>query len=284
MDFAVSHELFLTPTARYCDVVLPAAHALEKEDIGLSWCGNFITYKQQAVLPQGEARTDYDILCDLAERLGFGAQFSEGRSAAQWVQHFLDQSEVPDHDAFRQIGFYSAADQERTGLADFTRDPATYPLSTPSGRVELASARYAAETGFPAIPTWQPRPQDERYPLQLITPKSPHRTHSQGSNIAEIRRKAAHALDMHPADAAARGIADGDVVRLFNAEGAAQVAVRLCDDLAPGVVCLPEGVWVELDGSGLDMAGAANMFTSTQGTTPATAVIMHGVGVQVSRA
>ena len=74
------------------------------------------------------------------------------------------------------------------------------------------------------------------------------------------------------------------LVRLFNAEGAAQVAVRLCDDLAPGVVCLPEGVWVELDGSGLDMAGAANMLTSTQGTAPATAVIMHGVGVQVSRA
>ena len=282
VDFAVCHELFLTPTARYCDVVLPAAHALEKEDIGLTWGGNFITYKAQAVLPQGEARTDYDILCDLAERLGFGAQFSEGRSAAQWVQHFLDQSEVPDHDAFRQTGFYGAPDQERTGLADFTRDPAAHPLSTPSGRVELASDRYAAETGFPAIPTWQPRPQDERYPLQLITPKSPHRTHSQGSNIEEIRRKASHALDMHPADAVARGIGDGDVVRLFNAEGAAQVPVRLCDDLAPGVVCLPEGVWVELDGSGLDMAGAANMLTSTQGTAPATAVIMHGVGVQVS--
>jgi anaerobic selenocysteine-containing dehydrogenase len=120
--------------------------------------------------------------------------------------------------------------------------------------------------------------------LQLITPKSPHRTHSQGSNIAEIRRKANHALDMHPTDAAARGIADGDLVRLFNAAGVAQVPVRLCDDLAPGVVCLPEGVWVELDGSGLDMAGAANMFTSTQATAPATACIMHGVGVQVSRA
>ena len=284
VDFAVCHELFLTPTARYCDVVLPAAHALEKEDIGLTWGGNFITYKAQAVPPQGEAHTDYDILCDLAARLGFGAQFSEGRSAAQWVQHFLDQSEVPDHDAFRQTGFYGAADQERTGLADFARDPAAHPLSTPSGRVEIASDRYAAETGFPAIPTWQPRPQDARYPLQLITPKSPHRTHSQGSNIVEIRRKASHALDMHPADAAARGIGDGDVVRLFNAEGAAQVPVRLCDDLALGVVCLPEGVWVELDGSGLDTAGAANTLTSTQGTVPATAVIMHGVGVQVSRA
>ena len=73
-------------------------------------------------------------------------------------------------------------------------------------------------------------------------------------------------------------------MRLFNAAGAAHVPVRLCEDLVPGVVCLPEGVWVELDGSGLDTAGAANMFTSTEGTAPATACIMHGVGVQVSRA
>ncbi|MCX6028059.1 MAG: molybdopterin-dependent oxidoreductase [Chloroflexi bacterium] len=283
VDFAVCHEIFLTPTARYCDVVLPAAHALEKEDIGLPWAGNFLTYKPQAVPPRGGARTDYDILCDLAERLGFGAQFSEGRTAAQWVQHFLDQSEVPDHDAFRRSGFYIAPDQERVGLADFTRDPTAHPLSTPSGLVEIASERYGRETGFPAIPTWQTPPQDERYPLLLITPKSPHRTHSQGSNLAEIRRKAAHALDMHPTDAAARGIGDGDQVRLFNAAGVAQVAVRLCHALAPGVVCLPEGVWVELDGDGLDTAGAANMFTCTQGTAPATACIMHGVGVQVSR-
>ena len=283
LDFAVCHELFLTPTARYCDVVLPAAHALEKEDIGLSWGGNFITYKKQAIPPRGEARTDYDILCDLAERLGFGSQFSEGRSAAQWIQHFLDRSEVPDHDAFRRSGVHIAADQERVGLVDFARDPAANPLSTPSGLVEIASARYAAETGFPAIPTWQPRPQDERYPLQLITPKSPHRTHSQGSNIAEIRRKASHALDMHPNDAAARGINDGDQVRLFNAVGTAHVTVRVCGDLAVGVVCLPEGVWVELDAHGFDAAGAANMLTSTQGTAPATACIMHDVGVQVSR-
>ena len=73
MDFAVCHELFLTPTARYCDVVLPAAHALEKEDIGIPWLGNFLPYKPQAVPPRGEARSDYDILCDLADRLGFGA-------------------------------------------------------------------------------------------------------------------------------------------------------------------------------------------------------------------
>jgi anaerobic dimethyl sulfoxide reductase subunit A len=152
VDFAICHELFLTPTARYCDVVLPAAHALEKEDIGLPWAGNFLTYKPQAVPPQGEARCDYDIFCDLAERLGFGPEFSEGRSAAAWVQHFLEHSEVPDHDAFRRTGFYLAPDQERVGLADFAVDPKRHPLNTPSGRVEIACERYQRETGFQPSP------------------------------------------------------------------------------------------------------------------------------------
>jgi hypothetical protein len=70
---------------------------------------------------------------------------------------------------------------------------------------------------------------------------------------------------------------------VYNALGAARLPVRLCTDLIPGVVCLPEGVWVELGEDGLDTAGAANMFTSTQGTAPGRACIMHGVSVEVSR-
>jgi anaerobic dimethyl sulfoxide reductase subunit A len=283
VDFAVCHELFLTPTARHCDVVLPAAHALEKEDIGLPWTGNFLTYRPQAVPPQGEARCDYDILCGLAERLSFGPAFSEGRSAADWVQHFLDQSELPDHAEFRRTGLYLAPDQERVGLAAFAADPVHHPVSTPSGKVEIACARYQRETGFPAIPTWQAPPQDVRYPLQLITPKSPHRTHSQGSNVPAIRQRANHALEMHPADAAARGISDGVQARMYNDRGTARLLVRLCADLTPGVVCLPEGVWVEVGPDGVDTAGAANVFTSTEGTAPGKACIMHGVGVEVSR-
>jgi anaerobic dimethyl sulfoxide reductase subunit A len=283
LDFALCHELFLTPTARHCDVVLPAAHALEKEDIGLPWLGNFLTYKTQACAPQGQARCDYDILCDLAERLGFGAAFSEGRSAADWVQHFLDQSEVPDHDEFRRVGLYLAPDQERVGLAQFSLDPQRYPLSTPSGKVEIASEPYHRETGFPPIPTWQAPSSDPAYPLLLITPKSPHRTHSQGSNLPAIRGKAKHTLDMHPADAAARSISDGEVVHAYNAQGAARLTVRLCADLMAGVVCLPEGIWVERGADGEDTAGAANMFTSTAGTAPSLSCVMHGIGIQVKR-
>lgn len=77
---------------------------------------------------------------------------------------------------------------------------------------------------------------------------------------------------MHPRDAAARGLRDGERVRLFNGRGA---------EVMPGVVCLPEGVWCELNAQGEDVAGAANMVTSMQGTSPSTACIMHGVSVDV---
>jgi anaerobic dimethyl sulfoxide reductase subunit A len=283
VEFAVCHEIFMTPTARHCDIVLPAAHSLEKEDIGIPWLGNFLTYKRAAVPPPGSARTDYDILSELADRLGLGQAFTEGRSAQEWVQYFLDQSEVVDHDRFRESGIYLAPEQERVGLAEFSADPLRHPLRTASGKVEIASARYQKETGFPEAPTWQAPPSDARFPLLLLTPKSPYRTHSQGSDVPDIRRAAAHALEMHPADASAREIADGTRVRAWNDQGEAFVPVRLTDDLTQGVVCLPEGVWVELDAEGRDIAGSANMFTSTQGTAPGVSCIMHGMGIEVTR-
>jgi anaerobic dimethyl sulfoxide reductase subunit A len=282
LDFAVTHEVFLTPTARYCDVVFPTTTAFEKEDIGIPWAGNYLLYKPQVVSPMGQARSDYDVLCDLADRLGFGPAFSEGRSAGEWVQHFIAQSEITDSAEFRRTGIYLAPDHERVGLGEFADDPVRHPLSTPSGKVEIASEKYHRETGFPAIPTWQAPPEDERYPLRLITPKSPHRTHSQGSNIPELRAKAPHALSMHPRDASARGIADGEPVHLFNSQGAVRVPVVLSADVLPGVVSLPEGIWVELDASGVDLGGATNMFTATDGTAPGVACIMHGVAVEVT--
>ncbi len=281
LDFAVCHEIFLTPTALQCDVVLPAATAFEKEDIGEPWAGNYLTYKPQILPPAGQARNDYDIFAELSERMGFGEKYTEGRSAAEWIQHFLDQSEVPDSAEFRRTGLYMAPDQERVGMADFAANPAAHPLDTPSGKVEIFSAAYADATGFSAIPTWREAPRDPRYPLNLISPKSPHFTHSQGSNLPRLRERADHAVEMHPQDAASRGISAGQLVRVFNDRGEARLPVRLTDDLTPGVVCLREGSWVRLDDQGIDTGGAANIFTSTTGTQPSVQPIMHNIGVEI---
>jgi anaerobic dimethyl sulfoxide reductase subunit A len=283
-EFSVCHELFMTPTARHCDVVLPAAHSLEKEDIGLPWAGNFLVYKPMAVPPAGQARSDYDILCDLAERMGFGPEFSEGRGAAAWIARFLEQSEIVDVEEFKRVGIYFGRDQERTGLADFVADPGGRPLSTPSGKIELASDAYAADTGFPAVPSRREPTRDARFPILLVTPKSPFRTHSQGYGIAEFRRSAAHALSLNPEDAAERGIADGSETRIYNDRGATRATARIDEGIMRGVASLPEGAWLRAGPDGEDLAGSANVLTSTDGSLPSVANIMHGIPVQIELA
>ena len=279
LDFAVSHDLFMTPTARYCDVIFPSSSPLEKEDVCGPWAGNYLLYKSAVLSPRGQARSDYDALCELADLLGFGAAYSEGKSASDWVAEFIAQSEVPDPVEFRRSGVYLAPDQERVGLADFRADPLAHPLKTPSGRVEIASPRYQAETGLPAFPTWQQPASDACYPLSLITPKTRFYTHSQ-SNFGDRGERPAHALTIHPLDAAARGIVEGAQVRILNAQGEGRVPAHLSPEIMPGVVSLPEGIWARIDAEGIDQAGSANMFTSTQGTHHRN-VIMHGVGVEV---
>lgn len=282
LDFVVSHDLFLTPSVMYSDVVFPAVSPLEKEDIGIPWLGNYLLYKPQILTPVGQARNDYEILWDLADRMGFGAQFSENHSAQEWIQIFIEQSEIPDPAAFRNSGIYLAPDQERIGLANFSADPQRFPLSTPSGKVEIACQKYAAETGGSIIPIWRNPSTDENYPLSLITPKIAHRIHSQGSNLSLLQQKYPHVLTIHPFDAAARSIHDQDQVRVFNSLGELWIQAKISDEVMPGVTSLPEGVWVNRNAQGIDISGSTNMLTDTSGTTPSTSCIMHGVAVQVA--
>jgi len=88
---------------------------------------------------------------------------------------------------------------------------------------------------------------------------------------------------MHPTDAAARAIANGDMVRVLSVQGETRVPVSLSNDIVPGAVSLPEGLWVDLDAQGVDRGGAANMLTATDCTAPGAACIMHGVAVHVSQ-
>jgi anaerobic dimethyl sulfoxide reductase subunit A len=282
LDFAVCHDLFLTPTARQCDVVLPAASPLEKEDIGIPWLGNYLLYKAAALPPRGSARSDWDIFFDLADRMGAGREFSGGRTASQWIDSFLESSEVPDHEQFKSTGVYLAPDQERVGLAAFGADPAGHPLDTPSGKVEISSECYARETGFSAFPVWRNQERDVRYPLSLITPKHVQMTHSQYGDRRSGLSPESHDFAMHPADAAERGIQSGAQVRLFNEHGAVHVRVRVTDDIMAGVVCLHEGTWFELDDKGADTAGSANLLTGTVGTGPEDSCIMHAIAVEVA--
>ena len=289
LEFSVCHEMFMTPSARLCDVILPAASPLEKEDICEPWDGNYLLYKPKAVESPGLAMDDYRIFCALADRLGYGQIFHQGKDASAWIDQFLADSDIPDTAAFKASGIYIAAEQERVGLADFASDPVGHPLPTPSGKVEILSEHYAAETGGPALPVWDPPPSDPAHPYLLVSPKTIRRTHSQNGGGLPWTGQSQPALDtgeltVNAEDAKALGLVSGGLVLVGNRQGRLTARVLVSEDIMPGVVCLHEGSWAWVDQDGTDSGGCANVLSSTEGTGPAIGPVMHGLAVNLARA
>lgn len=280
VDFSVCHEQFMTPTAGYCDIILPVSCFLEREDILFTGM-NYLFYSGKAMDPPGDVKDDYDIFCELSNRLGFKNAYSEGKTASQWIKQFMDESEITDHALFKRTGIYSGKKQMRIGLSDFFSDPEKNPLKTPSGRIELASENYA-KTGFPAIPTYRGMADKAQYPLRLVTPHSLNRINSSCSNVQWFKEREQHMLWMNPVDARKRNLQDKQVVVVASARGKLHIPVKVTEDIMEGVVCLIEGIWPDLDENGIDHAGATNMLTSTEPTEPCMGSRTHSVLVEVA--
>ncbi|WP_432827412.1 molybdopterin-dependent oxidoreductase [Dactylosporangium sp. CA-092794] len=255
-DTVVVHEPHWTATARHADIVLPVTTTLERDDLGGGRRDTHLIAMRRAIPPVGAARDDYEILAGLASRLGFGAQFTEGRTPSQWIRYLYEAwrpAGAPAFDEFWAAGEYELPPgPERFTLFErFRADPDAHPLRTPSGRIELYSETVA---GFgyddcPGHPAWlEPLRPVDRYPLVLIANQPETRLHSQldvGAVSRAGKRAGREALRLHPADADARGIAAGDVVRVFNDRGACLAGAVLDDGLRPGVVRLPTGAWFD---------------------------------------
>ncbi|MDA3958666.1 molybdopterin-dependent oxidoreductase, partial [Oceanispirochaeta sp.] len=169
LDLIIGHDLFLTPTMALCDIVFPVASFLEREDI-VSPAGNFLLYSAKAVEPPPGVLTDYAIFSALAGRLGFASDYTEGKSSSDWIDFFLQDSDIPDVAAFKKEGLYMGQEQERNAFSDFISDPSKHALQTPSGKIEISPHAYE-DLGFPAYPHYRGvHPDDPAYPLSLITP------------------------------------------------------------------------------------------------------------------
>jgi len=306
----VVQDIWWTATARHADVVLPATTTLERNDIGASSRDRFLMAMQQAVEPVGEARNDFDIFAALAERLGVHEAFTEGRDEASWLRHLYDVSrqqaarhgvELPDFETFWARGYVETPQPERPFVLfeEFRRDPLAHPLRTPSGRIEIHSATIAGY-GYDDCPghavwlepeEWLGGERARRFPLHLVSGQPAGKLHAQMDHAAASRRLKVggrEVLTLHEDDARARGIADGDVVRVFNDRGATLAAARLARSLRRGVVHLPTGAWYDPLEPGvpgtLEKHGNPNVLTPDRGTSSlAQGPIAHSALVEVER-
>lgn len=279
MDFILTHDLFMTPTCRWSDVILPVSTCWEREDI-LFTLANYLLYTHKVVDSPEGVKDDYDIFLELAGRLGCAHSYSEGKTKAGWLNQFLEESEIQDTVSFKKTGIYLGKNQARIGLAGFFADPITAPLNTPSGKIEESSRRYA-DTGFPAIPKERHFTPGTKYPLYLISPHARYRINSQHSNIEWFCKKEPQKLIMNPADAASRNISDGSMVVVASPRGKVEVQIHLTEEIRPGVVSLNQGEWPEFRADGVETRGTANVLTSTEPTLPSHCSRTHSTGVEV---
>ncbi|KUI24221.1 molybdopterin oxidoreductase [Mycobacterium sp. IS-1742] len=289
VETVVVHDPYWTAMARHADIVVPSTTAFERDDYSGSKNDPVLMAMPKLVDPYADSRDDYSTFAALADRLGFGEQFTEGRTARQWLAHLYEKWSagldfaVPVFEEFWRAGSLRLpVEPGLTLLADFRADPVAHRLGTPSGRIEIFSSDiagfgYADCIGHPAWfePTeWLGGERAATYPLHLIANQPATRLHGQldgGATSQAAKVRGREAIRMHPADAADRGVADGDVVRVFNDRGACLAGVVLDDRVRRDVVHLPTGAWFDpadpADHDAMCVHGNPNVLTDDVGTS-----------------
>ncbi len=263
-DTIVINEINWTSTARHADIVLPVTSAMERDDIGAGSQDNAIIPMPAAIKPVGEARDEYAIYCELEQKLGLKSSFSLGRSSGEWLHKMWDELtinakefgyELPVFDDFMAGDIISFHDPKPDAvfLQEFRADPEQHALATPDGKIALASETIGSFSydDCPAHPQWLHKSEvSPEFTLQLLSGQPETRLHSQFDNGAFSRSKKIKDREpvlIHPADASSRNIVDGDVVRLFNANGSCLAAAVLSENIKVGAVFLWTGAWYDPD-------------------------------------
>lgn len=294
-EYIVCSDLFMTASARFADLLLPGVSMFEQDNITTPWSqGDIVGFSQKIVEPLGECRFEYDWLAELSRRLGLYDAFTEGRPTAEdWLRSIYaelrsQEPELPPYDEFRTMGTYRYRHTEEK-IAFREQIEQGVPFPTATGKIELWSpalaARHDPET--PPLPVYVPAKEgfggSESYPLQLVGWHSLARTHTVHGNNEALAALHPQQLWLHPADAAARGISDGDVVLVFNDRGRTRVPAHVTEDIASGVTALAQGAWLELDENGVDVGGCINILTGHRPTALAHGNPQHTILVEVIR-
>ena len=308
-DTIIVNEWCWNSMAKHSDIVLPCTTTLERNDIAISPRDPYVIDMQQAIKPVGSSRNDYDIFAGIAREMGLEAVFTEGRSERQWIESIYQATvercrargiEMPTWAKFKESGWFKAEPPAEpvVMLSAFRDDPAANPLPTPSGKIEIYSEHVASFNydDCPGHATWM-EPLEwlggdtSDYPLHLISNQPKTRLHSQldhGSHCRAAKINQREPIMLHPRDAEARNLIDGDVVRVFNQRGSCLGGVVIDDQVMPGVVQMSTGAWYDPEEPGrpgsLCKHGNPNLLTPDIGTSQlAQGPIAHTCLVEIER-
>ncbi|UYN97306.1 MAG: molybdopterin-dependent oxidoreductase [Enhydrobacter sp.] len=228
--FTVVHDPFLSETARYADIVLPAANYLETEDLYRSYGCYWMQWSPQAAKPFAEARSNVEVAQALAPRMGLADRI------------FTLSPQDIARELLRDKPFDQAKLFSGTPLR-YLADWRPQAFATPSGKLEFYSDALARQ-GLPPMPDWAPDAIEaadaKKWPLRLLTAPGYFQAHTAFSGVAFLRgREGQPFCVLHPDDAGKRGLADGAAVRLFNERGEVGLTLKVSDEVQPGVVLVP---------------------------------------------
>ena len=287
----IVNEINWTSTARHADIILPVASSLERQDFGGGKSDDALVPMPAHATPAGEARTEYAIYTELSKLMNTEPQFTEGRTETQWLKTLWQRTqehgkqasvELPDWDEFISGDVINVADPSprQVFLADYRRDPVAHALPTPSGKIELFSETIAGYNLADCCghARWYPirdaaQGEQSHYPLYLLSGQPKTRLHSQydnGDYSMAYKIKGREPVLINPRDAAARDIADGDVIEIFNKRGRCLAGAKVTEDILRGCIFLWTGAWYDPDDNAphnRDRHGNPNVLTHDQRTS-----------------
>ncbi len=304
--FVVQHPWLENDTV-YADIILPINTKLEERDfaqISSASPMNGIAIEEQAIEPLGESLSDYEAVGEVAKKLGLYDEYTDKMTVDEKIKWGYEVSGCADAISWEELnekGYYyirTEDDWEKypAGMRLFYEDPEKYPLETPTGKLEFYSQRLADhfpdDDERPPYPKWIEKgpSHDERlsseraqkYPMLLVSNHPRWRTHAENDDITwtrEIRTCKVKGHDgymyepvwIHPSDAAARGIKDGDIVKVFNERGTVLGGAIVWERIMPGVAYQDHGARADMistePGNSIDRGGANNLISPANGTS-----------------
>jgi anaerobic selenocysteine-containing dehydrogenase len=251
LEFKVVVEQFMTDTAVVADIILPAKDIFEQSDIIGSYWSPYVSFKPAIIRSPGEVMPESEIYFHLAKRLGLTIDTSKlPEPGNDNIEKWLD-------DRIKAYSYLT--------LSDLKKGPVLAPglqhiaycdkkFETPSGKIELLSLEACRKWGISPLPDYrqkEPEPDDNRYPLNFISPNAASRIHSQFGNLNIIRTTVQEpAASLSPADAKKRKISTGDKIRIFNMMGEIISSARISNRIPKGIIVLPNGLWLNEGGGG----------------------------------